>query len=94
MEIHRKKVDRFIASVQEHVNIGRQILEELCESPIIRPQALAEAWADWLIVGDMLGMLHQGITILEAPRHSGSAFPILSDSTSGVRQWAGFSSLL
>jgi len=91
----QEEVDRFIASVQEHVNIGRQILEELCESPIIRPQASAEAWGDWLLVGDMLGMLHQGIAILEAHLDILAPLsPIPSDSTSGVRQWAGFSSLL
>jgi hypothetical protein len=88
-------VDRFLASVQEHVDTGRQILGELNASPVIRPQASTDAWADWLFAGDMLGMLHQGIAVLEthldilAPQH-----PAPSDSTSTIRQWVGFESLL
>jgi hypothetical protein len=88
-------VDQFLASVQEHINIGRQILGELSKSPIIRPQASADAWADWLIAGDLLGTLHQGIAILEAHLDIIAPHcPIPSDSTSGVRQWTGFLSLL
>jgi hypothetical protein len=88
-------VDRFLASVQEHVNIGRQILEELSKLPIIHPQASTDAWADWLIAEDLLGTLHQGIAILEAHLDIIAPHcPILSDSTSGIRQWAGFASLL
>ena len=47
----QEEVDWFLTSVQEHVNIGRQILGELSKSPIIRPQESTDAWADWLIAG-------------------------------------------
>ena len=91
----QEEVDRFLASVQEHVNIGKQILGELSKSPIIRPQQSTDAWADWLIAGDLLGTLHQGIAILEAHLDIIAPHcPIPSDSTSSVRQWAGFASLL
>jgi hypothetical protein len=91
----QEAVDRFVASVQEHINVGRQILSELYKSPVIRPPESTDAWADWLIAGDMLRTLHQGVAILEthldilAPQ-----CPIPSDSTSGVRQWVGVLSLL
>ena len=91
----QEEVDRFLASVQEHINNGRWILSELYKSPAIRPQASTDAWADWLIAGDMLGTLHQGIAILEthldilAPR-----CPVPSDATSSSRQWVGFANLL
>lgn len=91
----QEDIDQFLQSVQEHVDIGRGILEKLCESPIIRPQPSMDAWADWLIAGDMLGTLHQGIAILEAhldilaPR-----CPIQSDLTSKTRQWVGFDGLV
>jgi hypothetical protein len=91
----KEAVDRFVASVQEHIDIGRGILAELHRSPVIRPPATSDAWADWLIAGDMLGTLYQGIAILEthldilAPH-----CPAMSDSTSNVRKWVGFSSLL
>jgi hypothetical protein len=91
----QEDVDQFLATVQEHVDIGRGILGKLGESPIIRPQSSMDAWADWLIAGDMLGTLHQGIAILEAhldilaPR-----CPIPSDSTSKTRQWVGLDGLI
>jgi hypothetical protein len=91
----QEDVDRFLGAVQEHVHIGRGILGKLGESPIIRPQPSMDAWADWLIAGDMLGTLHQGIAILEAhldilaPR-----CPIPSDSTSKTRQWVGLDDLI
>jgi hypothetical protein len=77
------------------MNIGRQILDKLCESAIIRPPPSMDAWADWLIAGDMLGTLYQGIAVLEAhldiiaPR-----CPISSSSTSSIHQWVGLDSLL
>jgi hypothetical protein len=88
-------VDLFLASVHEQVNIGRRILGELNSSPIIRPPVSSDAWADWLLAGDMLGILHQGIAVLQAhldilaPR-----CPVLSDSMSSIRQCAGFESSL
>lgn len=91
----QEDVDRFLGTVQEHVDIGRGILGKLGESPIIRPRPSMDAWADWLIAGDMLGTLHQGIAILEAhldilaPR-----CPIPSDSTSKTRQWVGLDGLI
>lgn len=91
----QEHVDQFLGTVQEHVDIGRGILAKLGESPIIRPQSSMDAWADWLIAGDMLGTLHQGIAILEAhldilaPR-----CPIPSDSTSKMRQWVGLDGLI
>jgi hypothetical protein len=91
----QEAVDRFAASVQEHMDIGRQILGELYKSPIIRPPASTDAWADWLIAGDMLGTLHQGIAVLGAYLDIlAPQCPIPSNSTSGVRQWEGISSLL
>ena len=91
----QEEVDRFLASVQEHVSIGRRILGEFSKSPIIHPQVSTDAWADWLIAGDMLSTLHQGIAILEAHLDIIAPHcPIPSDSTSGIRQWAGFASLL
>ena len=89
------EVDQFLASMQEHINIGRRILEELSKSPIIHPQASTDAWADWLIAGNLLGTLHRGIAILKAHLDIiATHCPIPSDSTSGIRQWAGFASLL
>jgi hypothetical protein len=81
--------------MQEHISIGRQILEELSKSPIIHPQVSTDAWGDWLIAGYMLSTLHQGIAILKAHLDIiASHCPIPSDFTSGIRQWAGFVSLL
>jgi hypothetical protein len=91
----QEEEDQFLRTVQEHVNIGWGILGKLGESPIIRPQPSMDTWADWLIAGNMLGTLHQGIAILEAhldilaPR-----CPIPSDSTSKMRQWVGLDGLI
>jgi len=49
-------VDQFLASVQEHVDMERQILGELSAFPVIHPQLSTDAWADWLLAGDLLGM--------------------------------------
>jgi len=91
----QEEVDQFLGKVQEHVDIGQGILYRLRESPVIRPQPSTDAWGDWLIAGDMLGTLYQGISILEAhldilaPR-----CPISTDSTSKVRQWVGMDALV
>jgi hypothetical protein len=88
-------VDQFFGEVQKHIDIGQGILYRLRGFPIIRPQASTDAWGDWLIAGDMLGTLYQGISVLEAhldilaPR-----CPISSDSTSKVRQWVGLDAFL
>ena len=91
----QEDIDQFLQSVQEHVDIGRGILEKLCESPIICPQPSMDAWTDWLIARDMLGTLHQGIAILEAHLDiSAPRCPIQSDLTLKTRQWVGFDSLI
>jgi hypothetical protein len=54
----QENIDQFLGTVQEHVDIEWGILGKLGESPIIRPQPSMDAWADWLIAGDMLGTLH------------------------------------
>jgi hypothetical protein len=91
----QENIDQFLGTVQGHVDIGWGILGKLGESPIICPQPSMDAWLDWLIAGDMLGTLHQGIVILEvyldilAP-----CCPIPSDSTSKMRRWVGLESLI
>ena len=86
---------RFLGKVQEHVDIEQGILYRLCESSIIHPQPSTDAWGDWLIVGDMLGTLYQGITILEAHLDILAPHcPISTDLTSKVRQWVEMDALL
>jgi hypothetical protein len=91
----QEDIDKFLGTVQEHVNIGRGILGKLGESPIICPQPSMDAWADWLIAGDMLGTFYQGIAILEAHLDIlALRCPIPSDSTSKTRQWVGLDGLI
>ena len=91
----QEDVDKFLGTVQEHVNIGWGILGKPGESPIICPQPSMDAWVDWLIAGDMLGTLHQGIAILEAHLDILAPHcPIPSDSTSKTRQWVGLDGLI
>ena len=78
----REAVDKFLASMQEHVNIGRRVLGELNAAQV----SFNSAWADWLLAADMLGMLHRGIAILETHVDIWASFPVPSSPMSGIRQ--------
>jgi len=65
-------VDQFHAEVQEHVDMGTQILGELSASPVIRPQSSTDAWADWLLAGDLLAISFWS-TIIDQPLFTYSA---------------------
>lgn len=81
-------VDAFLQRVISHVEVGKAILSGLIKSPVVQPPPSHEAWGDFLLVGDMLTTLYQGIAVLEvrleihAPE---GIFP--SELHSNVRRW-------
>lgn len=59
-------IDQFLEKVEDHAEVGREMLVRLTESSIVRPPATHEAWADFLLVNDLLAIVHRGIAVLEA----------------------------
>jgi hypothetical protein len=86
----QEEVDKFLKSVEKHVNDGKTILRELRKSPVVRPPLSHEAWGNYLVAGDLMDMLYRGIITLElcldivAPRG-----PHPSDADSSIRRWKG-----
>jgi hypothetical protein len=47
-------VDAFLRGVEEHIEVGREILKELWASPVMCPLPYEVGWADYLGAGDIL----------------------------------------
>lgn len=58
-------IDMFLERVEEHVEVGRKMLARLMNSSIVQPPETHEAWGDFLLVNDLLTVLHRGIAVLE-----------------------------
>ncbi|KAF7984936.1 hypothetical protein HWV62_9853 [Athelia sp. TMB] len=59
-------VDAFLDTVEDHVEVGRKLLARLLSSSIVQPPKSHDAWADFLVVSDIMTVLHRGIAVLEA----------------------------
>lgn len=51
-------IDTYLERVEEHVDVGRKMLACLTSSSIVQPPEAHEAWGDFLVVGDILTVLH------------------------------------
>lgn len=59
-------IDNYLENVEEHADVGRRMLARLTRSSIIQPPKTHAAWADFLLVSDLLTVLHRGVAVLEA----------------------------
>lgn len=59
-------IDGFLEKVEDHIEVGRELLVRLMDSSIIRPPETHKAWADFLLANDLLAVLHRGVAVLEA----------------------------
>lgn len=58
-------IDVYLETVEEHTEVGRKMLAHLMRSSIVWPPETHEVWGDFLLVNDLLGVLHRGIAVLE-----------------------------
>ena len=56
----------YLENIEEHADTGRKMLVRLMRSSIVQPLKAHAAWADFLVVSDMLIVLHRGVAVLEA----------------------------
>jgi hypothetical protein len=82
-------VEEFLQGVDRHVRTGRAILKELVGSPIVCPPLSHEGYADWLVAGQVLSTLYEGIAVLEVRLDIFAPRCAESESTSGIRKWRG-----
>lgn len=83
-------VDQFLRGVERHVQTGRQIIQALMESGACCPPGSdEEAYADWIVAGNLLSTLHEGVAVLEVRLDIFAPQSPDSSTVSGIRQWRG-----
>lgn len=88
-------VDRFLENVSCHVRTGKAILAEFMNSSVIEPPANHSVRGDFLLAGDLLGILHRGIAILEARLDIvAPAGPLPSQQHSDIRRHMEFEHMM
>lgn len=88
-------IDVYLEMVNDHADVGRKLLARLMNSSVVRPPRTHEAWGDYLVVSDVLAVIHRGVAVLEARLDiCAPEGPQPSNIHSNMRRHQGFEGML